>query len=86
MSELLVSIEAYRSSPALYFLIWAVVIATPTMIVAAVAILGRLIYLDRHPEHPHWAKVMKEHGLRMNPASGVRPSLFDIGYLFRDGR
>jgi|JI8StandDraft_2_1071088.scaffolds.fasta_scaffold00228_24 hypothetical protein len=86
MSELLTSIEIYRSSPLLYFAIWLIVIATPIVVIAAVAIFGRMIYLDRHPEHAYWQRLMKEHGLRMNPAGGVRPSLLDPGYLFRDGR
>jgi hypothetical protein len=86
MSDFLAAIEAYRSSPLLYFMIWFLVIATPIMIISAVVIMGRLLYLDRHPEHPYWAKVMKEYGLRMNPAEGARPPFLDYGYLYRDGR
>lgn len=86
MSEFLASIEIYRSSPLLYYAIWLVIIAGPILIITAVAFFARVFYLDRHPEHPYWEKLMKEHGLRMNPAKCVRPSLLDVGYLFRDGR
>lgn len=86
MSEFLTSIEIYRSSPLLYYAIWLVLVVTPVVVIAAVAILGRMIYLDRRPEHPYWQKLMDEHGLRLNPAGRVRPSLLDPGYLFRDGR